>query len=178
MAMQPAATLAVIKAAKEGDDAAFERLLEPLYEPAYRMAAGLLQDHQAGQDAVQEAAVKAWQKLAQLREGAEMRPWFNKIVVNQCRTLLRSRRSTVTLEDANAITESADEDLVARIELRRALRAMKEEKREVLVLHFYLDLPLDEIAATLGLSPRGAETRLQRAKDELKRRMEASRGRR
>ena len=45
-----------------------------------------------------------------------MRPWFNKIVVNQCRTLLRSRRSTVTLEDANAITESADEDLVARIE--------------------------------------------------------------
>ena len=108
-----------------------------------------------------------------------MRPWFNKIVANQCRTLLRSRRPpTVTLEDADAVTESADEDLVARIELRRALRAMKEEKREVLVLHFYLDLPLDEIAATLGLSPRGAETRLQRAKDELKRRMEASRGRR
>ena len=60
------ASLAVIKAAKEGDDAAFERLLEPLLNQAYRLAAGLLQDHQAAEDAVQDAAFKAWRKPTDL----------------------------------------------------------------------------------------------------------------
>jgi DNA-directed RNA polymerase specialized sigma24 family protein len=59
-----------------GDTAAFEILLEPLLEPGYRLAGRMLHDHQAAQDAVQEAAVKAWRKLRQLREGSEMRPWF------------------------------------------------------------------------------------------------------
>jgi len=172
------ASLAVIKAAKEGDDAAFERLLEPLLNQAYRLAAGLLQDHQAAEDAVQDAAFKAWRKLGQLREGSEMRPWFLAIVANQCRSSLRSRRQTIAgLDQAEPVSDPEDEAVVARVELRQALRAMNQDKRLVLVLHFYLDLPVDEIAATIGISPRGAETRLLRATNELKRRMEAHRGR-
>ena len=177
MATQPA-LLAVIKAAKEGDDTAFERLLQPLLDQAYRLAAGLMHDHQAAEDAVQEAAIKAWRKLGQLREGSEMRPWFFAIVANQCRSSLRSRwRSVVGIDEVEPATEPADEEVLKRLELRRALRAMKEDKRLVLVLHFYLDLPLEEIAATIGINPRGAETRLLRATNELKRRMEAHRGR-
>src|SRR2546421_11371918 len=172
------ASLAVVKAAKEGDDAAFERLLEPLLNQAYRLAAGLLHDHQAAEDAVQEAAFKAWRKLGQLREGSEMRPWFFAIVANQCRSSLRSRwRSVAGLDELQSMAEASDEAVVARVELRQALRAMNEDKRLVLVLHFYLDPPLNEIAATIGISPRGAETRLLRATNDLKRRMEAHRGR-
>jgi len=66
---------------------------------------------------------------------------------------------------------------VAGLELRQALRSMDAGKRLVLVLHWYLDLPLDEIAATVGISPHAAESRLVRATAELKRRMEAQRGR-
>src|SRR2546429_3541988 len=172
------ASLAVIKAAKEGDDTAFERLLEPLLNQAYRLAAGLLQDHQAAEDAVQDAAFKAWRKLGQLREGSEMRPWFLAIVANQCRSSLRSRWQPIAgLDQAEPVSDPEDEAVVARVELRSALRAMNEDKRLVLVLHFYLDLPLSEIAATIGITPRGAETRLLRATNELKRRMEAHRGR-
>jgi len=172
MATQPA-SVAAVKAAKEGDDAAFERLLEPLLAQAYRLAAGMLHDHEAAEDVVQESAFKAWRKLGQLREGAEMRPWFLAIVANQCRSLLRSRwRATVVYEEADSVTESSDEEVLARVELRRALRAMNEDRRLVLVLHYYLDLPLHEIAATIGISVRGAETRLQRATNELKKRME------
>jgi DNA-directed RNA polymerase specialized sigma24 family protein len=54
---------------------------------------------------------------------------------------------------------------------------MHPAKRLVLVLHWYVDLPLEEIAAITGTSTRGAETRLTRAKQELRRRMEAHRGR-
>jgi len=177
MVTQPP-TLAVIRAAKAGDNAAFERLLEPLYQPAYRMAAAILQDHQAGEDAVQEAAVKAWLKLGQLRDGADIRPWFYKIVINQCYSTRRARRSTVSWDEVEPATDSSDEQVIARIELRRGLMGLSKDKRTVLVLHFYLDLSISDIAATIGISPRGAETRLLRAKDELKRRMEANRGRR
>lgn len=177
MATQPA-SIAAVKAAKAGDDAAFERLLEPLLDQGYRLAAGMLHDHQAAEDVVQEAAVKAWRKLTQLREGAEMRPWFLAIVANQCRSLLRSRwRSVVALDDVEPSSEPKDDEVVARVELRRALRAMGEDKRLVLVLHYYLDLPVTDIAATLGISRRGAETRLQRATHDLKKRMEARGGR-
>lgn len=175
--MQPA-SIALVQAAKEGDESAFELLLEPLLNQGYRLACTLLHDHSAAEDAVQEAAFRAWQKVSQLREGSEMRPWFLAIVANQCRTLTRSRWWSVargeTPEDA---TGPPDDALLEGLELRKALRSMDEAKRLVLVLHWYLDLPLEEIAAVTGTSVHAAESRLLRATQELKRRMEAHRGR-
>src|SRR3981081_2762168 len=108
----------------------------------------MLHDRQAAEDAVQEAAFKAWRKLSRLREGSDMRPWFLGIVANECRSVRRSRSwSVVRSEGPEATTQSPDETAIANVELRQALRAMDESKRLVLVLHWYLDLPLDEIAA-------------------------------
>ena len=177
MAVQPG-SLHLVQAAKEGDDAAFELLLEPLLDQGYRLACGFLHDHQAAEDAVQEAAIKAWRKLDRLREGSEMRPWFLGIVANECRSTRRSRWWNVLRADQpDAIQEPREDTILEGVELRRALRAMDPAKRMVLVLHWYLDLPLDEIAAITGSSVHGAESRLLRATQELKRRMEAQRGR-
>ncbi len=95
----------------------------------------MLHDHEAAEDAVQEAAFKAWRKLSHLREGHEPRPWFLGIVANECSRL-----------DMN--------------------------KRLVLVLHWYLDLPLDEISVITGISVHAVEGRLLRGMNELRRRME------
>jgi len=177
VATQPA-SLTAIDAAKQGDDAAFEALLEPLLNQAYRLACGLLHDHQAAEDAVQEAAFNAWRKLPQLREGSEMRPWFFGIVANECRSAKRSRWwSVIRSSVPEPMEEARDEAVVAGLELRQALRAMDPAKRLVLVLRWYLDLPLDEIATVIGISVDGAESRLLRATNELKKRMEAHRGR-
>ena len=173
------ATLTLVQAAKRGDESAFEMLLEPLWDPAYRLANGMLHDHHAAEDIVQESALKAWRKISQLREGSEMRPWFLTIVANECRSTMRSHWwSVVTAVFLDTRTESPDDAVLEGIELRRALRRMTESQRLTLVLHFYLDLPLDEMAAVLGTSLHAAESRLVRATQELKRRMEAERGRR
>jgi len=172
------ASMSLIQAAKQGDDSAFEILLEPMLDHAYRLACGMLHDSHAAEDAVQEAALKAWRKLAHLREDSEMRPWFLGIVANECRSARRSRWWSVirsVLPEGNA--ESPEDAVLSGIEVRRALSAMDRHKRLVLVLHWYLDLPLDEIAAITGTSVHGAESRLLRAMHELKRRMEAHRGR-
>src|ERR1700730_3234420 len=121
MAVQSAPT-SLIEAAKQGDDSAFEILLEPLLSDAYKLACGMLHDHQAAEDAVQEAALKAWRKLARLRDGSEMRPWFLGIVANECRSTRRSSWWSVAkswLPD-KPIEGPADR-VLGGIELRRAL---------------------------------------------------------
>lgn len=175
--MQPA-SLPLVQAAKQGDDSAFETLLEPLLQQAYRLAFVMLHDHHAAEDAVQEAALKAWRKVSQLREGSDMRPWFLAIVANQCRSTRRSSWWSVLRTDAPEVaTDAADDAVLEGVELRKALRSMDPGKRLVLILHWYLDLPLDEIAAVTGTTEHAAESRLLRATHELKRRMEAHRGR-
>src|ERR1700680_4417000 len=158
----------LIEAAKRGDAEAFEIMLKPLLEPGYRLAGGMLQDHQAAQDAVQEAAFKAWRKLRQLRDGSEMRPWFLGIVANECRSIRRSRWSNVLNLHPLGRAESAPADLILnRIELRRALLALDEKKRLALVLRWYLDLPLEEIATVTGSSVHAVEGQVQRGMHEL-----------
>jgi len=176
MVVQPA-SLALIQAAKQGDESAFELLLEPLLDQGYRLACAMLHDHHAAEDAVQEAAFKAWLKVSQLREGSEMRPWFLGIVANQCRSARRSRWwSVVRTSGPEQAGASPDDTVLEGMELRRALRSMDPAKRLVLVLHWYLDLPLEEIAAVAGTTVHAAESRLLRATQELKRRMEVSGG--
>lgn len=171
MVDQPA-SMTLLDTAKDGDERAFELLLKPLLEPGYRLAGGMLQDHQAAQDAVQEAAFKAWRKLRQLREGSEMRPWFLGIVANECRSSRRSRWSSVLKflpERAEAVREDA---VLSGIELRRALRRLDEKKRLALVLYWYLDLPLDEIATITRSSVHAVEGQVQRGMRELREHME------
>jgi RNA polymerase sigma factor (sigma-70 family) len=176
MAVLPAA-MTLLQAAKLGDDSAFEILLRPLLEPGYRLAGGMLQDHQAAQDAVQEAAFKAWRKLRQLRDGSDMRPWFLGIVANECRSVRRSRWSSVVKVISLARTGTLPTDsMLSGIELRKALRALDEKKRLALVLHWYLDLPLDEIASITGSSIHAVEGQVQRGMHELRQRMEEHRG--
>jgi RNA polymerase sigma-70 factor (ECF subfamily) len=176
MAVQTA-SMSMVQAAKEGDAQAFESLLDPMLEPAYRLACAMLHDHHAAEDAVQEAAIKAWRKLGSLREGSDMRPWFLGIVANECRNTRRSSWWSVvkSLLPDQPVEEPADK-VLGGIELRRALMAMDPRKRLTLVLHWYLDLPLEEVAAITGSTVHAAESRLQRGIQELRQRMEGHRG--
>jgi RNA polymerase sigma-70 factor (ECF subfamily) len=81
----------LIQAARAGDGSAFAELIRPQYQAAFRVAYGLLHDIDESEDAVQEAAFKAWRRLGNLREGSSLRPWFLAIVANQCRSVSRSR---------------------------------------------------------------------------------------
>jgi len=167
--MEHAADPDLVRDAKRGDEAAFTSLLRPLLEPAYRLAAGMLQDRQLAEDAVQEAAVKAWRKIQQLREGTEMRPWFLGIVANECRTTRRGRWWGVLKIDAGQrAAQPRDDDTVRDVDLRNALKRLRPEQRLVVVLYFYLDLPLEEIAMIAGASYAAARGRLYRGIRALK----------
>src|SRR5262245_55769838 len=119
--------MTLVEAARLRDDLAFEGVLEPLLEPGYRLACGMLHDHEAAEDAVQEAAFKAWRKLKQLRQGTEMRPWFLGIVANECRSTRRSRWWSVAKSLlAEGTVDVSTDAVLTGIEVRRALRRLDE----------------------------------------------------
>ena len=153
---------------RAGDPDSFTRLIEPLLDQAYRLAAVMLGDRHAAEDAVQEASIKAWRKVRQLRGGAgSLRPWFLSIVANECRMARRTRWWGV-LKVADVEPDAGFDPGDVNTDLRRALMRLSPDERLPLVLHFYLDLPLEELARTLGISPSAAKSRVYRAAKRLR----------
>jgi len=149
--------------AAAGDANSFASLIDPLLDPAYRLAAVMLADRGAAEDAVQEASIKAWRKLRQLRgEVGSLRAWFLSIVANECR-MTRRQRWWGVLKMAEIETNPDAEPGGASYDLRQAMLKLTPDERLPLVLHFYLDLPLEEVARILHVSPSAAKSRIYRA---------------
>ena len=108
------------------------------------------------------------QELDQLRPGMPVRPWLLAIVLNRCRNIRRTRwfkliRMPDTFESA-----SGTEPGVEHLDLERAMAKLGQRDRQALFLHFYLDLPIDEVAIAMGVSASAAKTRIYRACHRLR----------
>jgi RNA polymerase sigma-70 factor (ECF subfamily) len=159
----------LLQAAIAGDERAFDALIGPLVEPGYRLAVSMLGDREEAEDAVQEAAIKAWRNLHQLKDAAVARSWFFSIVANQCRSVRRGRWfSLVRLASPEQPRQGPEDEAVQHTDLERALRSLPPDDRLALYLRYYMDLPLNEVAAVLGISDTAAKSRIHRAAQGLK----------
>jgi RNA polymerase sigma-70 factor (ECF subfamily) len=160
----------IMARATEGDAQSFALLIQPLLDPAYRLAAVMLADRSAAEDAVQEGSIKAWRKLGQLRgDVGSLRPWFLSIVANECRMTRRQRWwSVLKLADPEPPPVANDPSDDTHTDLQTALLRLTPDERLPLVLYFYLDLPLEEVARTLGLSPAATKSRIYRVARRLR----------
>jgi RNA polymerase sigma-70 factor, ECF subfamily len=149
--------------AKAGDKGAFDAILRPLFQPAYHLAYVMLRDREAAEDAVQEAALKTWRKLPSMRPGTDLRPWFLGFVANECRNSRRSRwRAVLRLGERDDIP-SPDPTWVSDPDLLRALVRLPSRDRLLVLLHFYLDMGIEEIAVITGSRASATRSRLYRA---------------
>jgi RNA polymerase sigma-70 factor (ECF subfamily) len=151
-------------------ESTFADLLKPLVEPGFRLALAMLHDPQAAEDAVQEASFVAWRKLGRMHDQGRLRPWFLGVVANQCRNL---RRKRWVVEVSIGVPEelpaaSIEEGTLRGADLRRAIARLGHDDRLVLALFFYLDMPLDEVAAVAGSSVGATRARLYRAVKKLR----------
>lgn len=160
---------ALIDGARGGDKAAFMQLVGPVLPQAFRLASAMLRSETDAEDAVQDAVLNAWRHIERLKPGSRVDPWFLTIVANQCRSYRRSRWWSVVrgvnLPERAAMGGGLDADT---LDLRKALYRLPEDQRLVLVLRYYLDLPLEEVAATLGISSKAARSRVHRALARLR----------
>jgi len=164
--------IAAVERAAAGHEGALDDLLRPLLKPAYHLAFMMLRDQGAAEDAVQEAALKSWRKLSKLRTGTDPRPWFLGFVANECRNMRRSRwRSVIRLGDRDDIA-APDQKSAGDPDLRSALASLPDSDRVVVLLHFYLDMSVEEIGIVVKSRPAAVRSRLYRAVKRMRPRLD------
>ena len=153
---------------------AFTRLLDRSLDRAFRLAAVILGDRDEAEDAINDAALRAWQHVSSLREPERFEAWFSRIVVNVCRDRLqhRQRPAVLTFEPSTATDPFALS--VERDALREALAALTPEHRAVIALHYLEGLTAEQIAADLDTPVGTVKSRLHYGLAELRAAYEAA----
>ncbi len=140
-----------------------------------RLAYAMLANTSEAEDAFQEAAIRAWKRITNIREGSRFQPWFIGIVANQCREVRRGRWWQVIRLPDLRIDRSLDEATwLDGDDLRRAVDGLPAKERAAILLHFHLDLPLTDVAIALGMTVPGVKTRINRALKHLRPAMRSS----
>jgi len=163
----------------------FARLVDrSALDRAYRYATLVLGSRSDAEDATHDAALMAWRRFGELRDRDRFDAWFGRILVNACRDRLRARQRTPLSLDSgppmlgerarsrSAVDET--EAIASHAELASALRSLTADHREVVVLRFYFDLTVDQIAARTGVGSGTVKSRLHYALRHLRAAIDAA----
>jgi RNA polymerase sigma-70 factor, ECF subfamily len=162
----------LVERAKAGDRDAFSELGRAWVDRLYAIACLILRDPERARDATQEALVAGWRDIRSLRDPDRFEPWLRRILVNACYREARRDRARLRVEQHVARLDVDGQDpaaaLADRDELERGFRRLAPDQRALIALHFYLGLPLQETADSLGLPLGTVKSRLHRAVQELR----------
>jgi len=172
----------LVQSARHGDEAAFHELVDRYASGMFGLAFSLLGNTADAEDVVQETFLGAFRGLGAFKGRSSVKTWLTRILVRQAARCHRSRgiRKTVSF---NALSEASvavlrkqqpgpsTRELDIRMDVLATLETLSEEHREVIVLRELQGMSYDEIAEVLDI-PRGTvESRLYRARQELKERL-------
>jgi RNA polymerase sigma-70 factor (ECF subfamily) len=167
---------ALVERARRGDHDAFAALAGAALARLDAAARLIVRDRELARDVVQDTLLRAWRDLPGLRDPDRFDAWLYRLLthaaIDEAR---RRRRRVVEVELAPIDTPSPDptSGLVDRDQIARAFGRLSPEQRAVIVLCYYLDLPLPEAAASLGVPLGTVKSRLHRAVDAMRAALEA-----
>ena len=150
------------------DNDFFVREVEARSAMMFRVAFTILRDSDDCMDALQEAALKAWEKRRSLRNEKLFTTWLTRILINECNNIRRKRRRIISLEVAPEQFSPPPDPTLAL-----ALQALPEKLRLPLVLRYAEGMDEAEISKVLHLPNSTVRGRIYRAKQQLRKELEA-----
>ena len=168
--------LLLISRARGGDREAFGALVEKYRDNVYRLAYRMCGNAYDADEAAQEAFVAAWRALPNFRGDAKFSTWLYRLTTNAAIDVMRREKRHKAVGDGEMVDLADDADspqeTVERTEqqeaVQKALAALSEEYREVLLLRYMEELDYAEIAEVLQLPSGTVKSRINRAKAALK----------
>ena len=162
----------LVERAREGDHDAFAQLARAAVVRLDKAARLILRDPELARDAVQETLIRAWRDLPKLREPDRFEAWLHRLTVNACLDQARKRGagSSRSSSRRSPISRSRTAPTPGRIESwsTRSLQRLDDHGRAIVVLHYYLGMPLSDVAVTLGIPIGTVKSRLHRALGEMR----------
>lgn len=162
-----------IARALDGDDMAFAKLVDAYQAPVFNLCYRILGDAPSAEDAAQESFLKAYRHLRRYDPQRKFANWILTIASNHCVDSLRRRRFRTLPLDAAAHGEAGPLPEVELVEsetserLQGLIRDLDPVDRATIVLHYWYDMPLDEIGRSLKLSQGAVKSRMYRARRVL-----------
>jgi len=162
----------LLRKARQGDSAAFHELIDRHGERLFRLAYSLVGNRADAEDVTQETLMGAYEHMHGFKERATVKTWLTRILVRQAarchRRRGRSREKPVSAPDTVAANGTAAESTRRHLDVQRALDRLSPDHHEVVVLREFEGMSYAEMAHALGVPQGTVESRLYRARQELK----------
>jgi len=157
----------LVERARGGDHDAFAAVAGAALARLDAAARLILRDRELARDAVQDALLRAWRDLPGLRDPDRFNAWLYQLTTHACLDLVRRRKRRVHEVELTPLTEpftgDTPSDVADRELLDEALRRLEPEWRAVVVLHYFVGMPLPEVASELRIPLGTAKSRLHRS---------------
>ena len=162
----------LVERARHGDPDAFATLVRTTIARLDTAARPHPRDPDLARDAVEDGLVRAWRDLPGLRDPDRFDAWLYRLTVHACFDIGRRRRRRpieveITALETPSVADTAGA-LADRDQVEGVLRRLDDRGRAIVVLHYYLGLPLTEVALTLGIPLGTVKSRLHRALGEMR----------
>ena len=180
----------VVSRAKQGEQKAYTEIYQETYQSAYGVAFQILKNGDDAADVLQDSYITAFTKLDTLEDNSKFQGWFNRIVANNCKNLLKKKKPTLfselTVEEDGEELEpefvndnesfcpdkAVEYDETKEI-LRNVINSLPEEQALCIMMYYVQDLSVAEIAETLGVSQNTVKSRLNYGRKKMKTELEA-----
>jgi RNA polymerase sigma-70 factor (ECF subfamily) len=166
----------LVKRAKKGDKKAFEIIVKLVKDKAYKVAYCYLHNEEDSMDAVCNAIEKAYKNMKKLRKVKYFETWFIRIVINECRLIIREKEKVNKLISNMQSNDLYVENKEAILDLHNALNQLAEEDRIIIYLKYYWGYTIREVATLLELPEGTVKTKIYKNLKKMKIQLEVKEG--
>ena len=174
----------VKKLVSQNDNEARRALFEAFYGRTFAVVYNILRRRENAEDITQDAFIKAFQNIDQLQDQSKFGAWLTVIASNLARNYLKREKKIILTDElpeisTGSFSNDTEEEALRGLEIdrvRKAIRTLPTEQYQVVVLQYYHDLKVEEIASMLGIRAGTVKSRLFRAREKLAGALELEQG--
>lgn len=147
------------------DADAFAELMQRYMQDMYKISRAILDSDEDAADAISDTILDCWEKLHQLKEENYFKTWMVRILINNCKEILRKRKRVIFMDQIPEISYS--DEAYQNLEWKEALEVLDEKYRLVVLLYYVEGFKTSEISSLLDIPESTVRTRLSRAREKM-----------
>ncbi|MGG3915918.1 sigma-70 family RNA polymerase sigma factor [Rossellomorea vietnamensis] len=160
--------LSLIRKAIKGNKKCLQELLILHSDQLYRTAFLYVRNREDALDVVQEASYKAFKSIGHLKKEKFFLTWLTRILINCSYEILNKKKKEIPIEIMNERNFDRTEQGIERLDLLEAVNQLNEKHKDAIILFYFQDLPITEVAKIMNIPENTVKTYLSRGKERLK----------